>query len=136
MPKETNGTDGTTSILSLPKLNKASVVCAGIACTIYRQIVGTAMGMSFSVVYAVIFMIWLETPIVNDIRFRQYIQLDKQFIDDLFLIWTGSAAVLCDFRRAPATADEAISQDSAWTGAIMGLITESSGSYESLLGDG
>lgn len=90
------------------------VVCAELGCTIYRQMVGTAMGTSFSVVYAVIFMIWLETPIVNDVRFRQYIRLYKRFIDDLFLIWTGPAAVLCDFRRALATADEAISLD--WSG--------------------
>ena len=29
------------------------------------------MGMSFSVVYAVIFMIWFGTPIVNDVRLCQ-----------------------------------------------------------------
>jgi len=90
------------------------VVCKELGDTIYRQIVGTAMGTSFSVVYAVIFMIWLETPIVNDVRFRQFIRLYKRFIDDLFLIWTGPAAALCDFRRALATADEAISLD--WSG--------------------
>jgi len=56
----------------------------------WKQTVGTAMGTSFSVVYAVIFMIWLETPIVNDVRFRQYIRLLKRFIDDLFLIWTDT----------------------------------------------
>ena len=33
------------------------VTCADLGCTIYRQVVGTAMGTSFSVVYAVIFMI-------------------------------------------------------------------------------
>jgi hypothetical protein len=53
------------------------VVCKELGDTIYRQIVGTAMGTSFSVVYAVIFMIWLETPIVNDVRFRQFIRLYK-----------------------------------------------------------
>jgi len=90
------------------------VVCQELGDTIYRQIVGTAMGTSFSVVYAVIFMIRLETPIVNDVRFRQYIRLFKRFIDDLFLIWTGPAAILCDFRRALETADEAISLD--WSG--------------------
>jgi hypothetical protein len=56
----------------------------------------------------------VETPIVNDMRFRQYIRLYKRFIDDLFLIWTGPAAVLCDLRRALATADEGISLD--WSG--------------------
>lgn len=49
------------------------VVCEELGETIYRQIVGTAMGTSFSVIYAIIFMIWLETPIINDERFRQYI---------------------------------------------------------------
>ena len=90
------------------------VECKELGCTIYRQIVGTAMGTSFSVIYAVIFMIRLESPIVNDVRFRQYIRLYKRFIDDLFLIWTGPAAILCDFRRALATADEAIGLD--WSG--------------------
>ena len=47
-------------------------------------------------------------------RFRQYIRLYKRFIDDLFLIWTGPAAVLCDLRRALAAADEGISLD--WSG--------------------
>ena len=66
------------------------------------------------VVYVVIFMIWLETPIVNDVMFRQHIRLYKRFIDDLFLMRTGTGAVLCDFRRALATADEAIGLD--WSG--------------------
>ena len=42
-------------------------------------------------VYAVIFNM-VETPIVNNVRF---ILLYKLFIDDLVLIWTGPAAVLC-----------------------------------------
>jgi len=33
------------------------VVCEELGETIYRQIVGTAMGTSFSVIYAIIFMI-------------------------------------------------------------------------------
>ena len=61
------------------------VVCMELGCTICCQMVRTAKGTSFSVVYAVIFMIWLETPIVNDVRFRQYILLYKRFIDDPFL---------------------------------------------------
>jgi hypothetical protein len=56
----------------------------------------------------------VETPILNDKRFRQYIRLYKRFIDDLFLIWTGPGDVLCEFRRALATADGAISLD--WSG--------------------
>ena len=53
------------------------------------------MRTSFSGVYAEIFTIWIETPIVNNVRFRQYTWLYKRSIDDLFLIWTGPAAVLC-----------------------------------------
>ena len=46
------------------------VECKELNGTMYQQVVGTAMGTSFSVVYAVIFMIWLETPIVESERFR------------------------------------------------------------------
>ena len=72
------------------------------------------MGTSFSVVYAVIFMIFLETPIIHDERFRRFVYLYKRFIDDLFLIWTGPADVLCEFRRAMASADARISLE--WAG--------------------
>jgi hypothetical protein len=88
------------------------VECKELNDAIYQQVVGTAMGTSFSVVYAVIFMIWLETPVIE--RFRSCIQLYKRFIDDLFIIWTGSVAQLCEFRKALATADSNISLD--WTG--------------------
>ena len=90
------------------------VECEELGCGIYRQHIGTAMGTSFSVVYAVIFMIRLESPILEDPRFRQFIKLYKRFIDDIFLIWTGSAAALCAFRHALASADETIKLD--WGG--------------------
>jgi hypothetical protein len=92
------------------------VECKQLGRNIYLQMIGTAMGTSFSVIYAIIFMIRLESSIVNDVRFSQYIRLYKRFIDDLFLIWTGPADVLCDFRRSLATADEAISLD--WSGYV------------------
>ena len=76
--------------------------------------IGTAMGTSFSVVYAIIFMIWLETPIMSDVRFSPYIRLYKRFIDDLFLIWTGPEALLCDLRRALARRDRNIRFE--WSG--------------------
>ena len=60
------------------------------------------MGTSFSVVYAVIFMIWLGTSIINDEKFRQCISLYKRFIEDLLLIWNGPTAVLCEFQHALA----------------------------------
>ena len=90
------------------------VECEELECGIYRQHIGPAMGTSSSVVYAVIFMIRLETQIIEDPRFRQFIKPYKQFIDDIFLIWTGSAAALCVFRRALASADEAFELD--WGG--------------------
>ena len=63
----------------------------------FRQKIGTAMGTSFSVTYATIFMIWLETPIVNE--FRQHILLYKRFLDDVFVVWSGSIPELCRFHR-------------------------------------
>ena len=75
--------------------------------------------MGTTVVYAVIFMIWFETPIVLvnnlNVRLRQYILLYKRFMDDLglFLIWTGPAAVLC-YLCTLATADKGVSLD--WSG--------------------
>ena len=41
-------------------------------------------------------MIWLETPIINE--FRQHILLYKRYIDDLFVVWSGSLAELSKFR--------------------------------------
>lgn len=57
------------------------VECKGIEGA-FLQKIGTAMGTSFSVTYATIFMIWLETPIIND--FRRHIVLYKRYIDDIF----------------------------------------------------
>jgi hypothetical protein len=90
------------------------VECEELGDTLYFQIIGTARGTSFSVVYAVNVMIWLVTRIFKDKRFSQCILLYKRFIDDLFLIWTSPAAALCEFQHALATADEAISFD--WRG--------------------
>ena len=90
------------------------VTCQEMGGEIYRQMIGTAMGTTFSVVYAIIFMIRLETPIINDSRFNRHIRLYKRFIDDLFLIWTGPMDMLCEFRRALASADDRISLD--WNG--------------------
>jgi hypothetical protein len=90
------------------------VQCKELGGDIYHQHIGTAMGTSFSVVYAVIFMIHLESPILEDPRFRSFIQLYKRFIDDIFLIWTGSATTLCEFRRALGSADDTIKLD--WGG--------------------
>ena len=62
----------------------------------FLQKIGTAMGTDFSVLYATIFMIWLETPIIDE--FKQHIKLYKRYIDDIILIWLGSFIELCCFR--------------------------------------
>lgn len=90
------------------------VECSEVPAAIYHQRIGTAMGTSFSVVYAMIFMIWLEAPIVEDVRFAPYIELYKRFIDDLILMWNGSAELLCEFRQCLGSADEFIKLD--WNG--------------------
>ena len=51
------------------------VTCEELGSAIYHKIIGTAMGTSFSVVYAIIVMIWLETPIIHDPRFSRYVYL-------------------------------------------------------------
>ena len=61
------------------------VECKGVEGS-FLQRIGTAMGTSFSVTYAMIFMIWLETSIINE--FQQQIVLYRRYIDDIFLIWS------------------------------------------------
>ena len=78
------------------------VECEGLEGT-FLQKIGTAMGTSFSVTYATIFMIWLETPIIDE--FRKNIALYKRYIDDILLIWSGSSAELCRFRAMFANAN-------------------------------
>ena len=87
------------------------VECQGIDGA-FLQKIGTAMGTSFSVTYATIFMIWLETPIIDE--FRRHIVLYKRYIDDLLLIWSGSSAELCRFRARFGTANASINLE--WQG--------------------
>jgi hypothetical protein len=58
---------------------------------IFKQLCGTAMGTALSVVYAIIFMIWFETPIVE--RFKSFLLLYKRYIDDLGMIFVGPPEV-------------------------------------------
>ena len=71
-------------------------------------------GYKFSVVCAIIFVIWLEMSVIDDHRSSRFILVHKRFIDDLFLIWSGTPELLCDFRKALAEADEGIGFD--WSG--------------------
>ena len=94
------------------------VVCKDVGCAIHRQMIGTAMGTTFYVVYAIIFMIWLETPIVCDRRFSPYIRLHKRFIDDLFFSFGQALQRYCVTFGKPWP--ELIKM-SAWTGADTNL---------------
>lgn len=69
---------------------------------IFRQVIGTAMGISFSVCYAIIFMIWLESPIVLQAIQDSHICSGGygRFIDDLFVFWQGPRSALLEFMKA------------------------------------
>ena len=64
----------------------------------YLQIKGCAMGTVCAPAYANIFMAKFELkciyPYIND-RTKMFLR----FIDDLFMIWTGSEQELLDFMR-------------------------------------
>jgi hypothetical protein len=81
------------------------VECKGIEGS-FLQRISTAMGTSFSVTYATIFMIWLETPIIKEFQRRLEIVLYKRYIDDIFLIWSGSPTELCRFRERLGNAND------------------------------
>ena len=49
----------------------------------HHQVIGTAMGTIFSVMFANIFMLWLETPIVE--KHKEGIESYKRFLDDILL---------------------------------------------------
>eukprot|EP00961_Rhodomonas_salina_P250641 3388299-Rhodomonas_salina.1 len=52
------------------------------------------MGTPFSVMYAVIYMLYIESPVVE--AFGDRIALYRRYIDDITVVWKGSAA---DFKR-------------------------------------
>ena len=86
----------------------------------FLQKIGTAMGTSFSVTYATIFMIWLETPIIDE--FRRHIVLYKRYIDDILLIWSGSSAELCRFRSRFGMANANIKLEWQGTPSVMDAV--------------
>jgi hypothetical protein len=93
------------------------IECDGIDDVIYLQEIGTAMGTSFSVVYAIIFMLWLEQPIITN--FQHFIALYKRFIDDLILIWKGPFDQLKAFINVFNTRHSSIKLE--WQGGIDAL---------------
>jgi hypothetical protein len=72
-------------------LNNNYVEVDGLGSGIFKQVVGVAMGTSFSVMFAIIFMIWIETPIIE--KYRKWILLFKRAIDDQIFLWQGPERV-------------------------------------------
>jgi hypothetical protein len=77
-----------------------------------RTILRTVLNKICLITHAIIFMIWLETPIIHE--FEQHIVLYKRFIDDILLIWSGSSAELCRFRERLGNANDNIKLE--WQG--------------------
>ena len=77
-------------ILTLSRfvLTHCYISCPEISENIFHQVIGTAMGTSFAVVYAIIHMIRIETDIYK--QFENSISLYTRFIDDGFCGWHGS----------------------------------------------
>ena len=59
----------------------------------YLQIQGTAMGTKMAHAYANLFMGRLETKLIN--LASEFIHTWKRFIDDIFIIWTGTLKGTC-----------------------------------------
>ena len=76
------------SVLARFVLRHCYISCPEISTNIFHQIIGTAMGTFFAVVYAIIHMIRIETDIVR--RFKRHISLYTRFIDDGICGWHGS----------------------------------------------
>ncbi len=75
-------------ILARFVLTHCYISCPEISTNIFHQIIGTAMGIFFAVVYAIIHMICIETDSIK--RFESSISLYTRFIDDGFCAWHGS----------------------------------------------
>ena len=65
--------------------------------TMWHQLIGTAMGTNVAVIYAILFMAYLEQELYHNVRnmypqdYSQYIiNAWKRFIDDCFLIWNNN----------------------------------------------
>ena len=87
-------------------LTHSYIYCPEISANIFHQIVGAAMGCSFIVVYAIIHMICIETPIVR--KFKKNISMYKRLIDDGIIGWHGSDEDFALFSAAFNEADPSI----------------------------
>jgi len=61
----------------------------------YLQTLGTAIGTKMAPAYANHFMDRLERRLISDARVKPY--LWRRYIDDIFMVWTGSEEELTEF---------------------------------------
>jgi hypothetical protein len=105
-------------ILARFVLTHCYISCPEISTSIFHQIIGTAMGTSFAVVYAIIHMIRIETDIIK--RFKSSISLYTRFIDDGCCGWHGSDEDFENFASEFSRADPSIKV--IWTSLSKGAI--------------
>ena len=82
------------------------------AFTIFKQVIGTAMGTIFSVMYANVVMIFLETPVVT--KFINQLTVYKRLLDDIIINWIGDTESLLQFKKEMNEANSAIKIE--WNG--------------------
>jgi hypothetical protein len=79
-------------------LTHCFIKCPEISQGVFHQLIGTAMGTIFSVVYAIIHMLHVESVVVT--RFQPNILLYKRFIDDGLCFWSGTDEDFHEFSNA------------------------------------
>ena len=72
----------------------------------FHQVIGTAMGTPFAVVYANIHMFFIETEIMYS--FSQCVRLYSRFLDDGITFWEGSDEDFAVFSNAFNQVDSSI----------------------------
>ena len=87
-------------------LTNCFIECQELNGRIFHQLIGTAMGTTFSVVYAVIHMIHVESAVVE--QFSENITLYNRFIDDGICLWHGADNTFCMFAAALDQVDPSI----------------------------
>jgi hypothetical protein len=87
-------------------LTHSFISCPEISVHPFLQLIGTAMGTPFAVVYANIHMFFIETSIVNS--FPDYVRQYSRFLDDGLTFWDGSDEDFAVFSTAFNAVDPSI----------------------------
>ena len=87
-------------------LTHSFISCPEVSANPFHQVIGTAMGTPFAVVYAIIHMLFIETAIVNS--FSLNVRLYSRFLDDGIVFWEGSDEDFTVFSTAFSEIDPSI----------------------------